>query len=52
MKIKWEYEDEEADDYEWEYETEEEEGEKSLEGKGMVTLSGLPYTFERNHLVI
>ena len=26
MKIKWEYEDEEAEDYEWEYETEDEEG--------------------------
>ena len=32
MKLKWEYEDEEADDYSWEYE-EEEEGEKTSVGK-------------------
>ena len=33
MKTKWEYEDEEADDYEWEYESEEEEGAENNDAK-------------------
>ena len=39
---KWEYEDEEADDYAWEYETEEEEegGEKSVEKTSVGKVEG------------